>query len=118
MEKDLHLFDIAISLSSFDHDGLGRYGDPIHPSADIHAMQTTRDLLKPGGFLFLTVPIGPDVVVWNLHRRYGRLRLPRLLEGWEVLERVGWSEDLVDQQSHFTLAYEPVLILRKPTGSG
>ena len=24
------------------------------------------------GLLLLTVPIGPDVVVWNLHRRYGK----------------------------------------------
>ena len=27
--------------------------------------------VKPGGLLYLTVPIGADVVAWNLHRRYG-----------------------------------------------
>ena len=27
--------------------------------------------LVVGGLLFLSVPVGPDVVVWNLHRRYG-----------------------------------------------
>lgn len=30
-------FDIAISMSSFDHDGLGRYNDPIEPDGDLKA---------------------------------------------------------------------------------
>ena len=105
-------FDVALSLSSFDHDGLGRYGDPIDPDADLLAMQTVKEVLKPGGTLFLTVPIGQDVVVWNLHRRYGKLRLPRLLHGWEEVECIGWREELLDQPAPYTLAYEPVFVLR------
>lgn len=69
--EELGSFDIALSASSFDHDGLGRYGDPIDPFGDIKAMNKTKSLLKPGGYLFLSVPIGPDVIVFNLHRRYG-----------------------------------------------
>ena len=42
-----------------------------------------KSVLKEGGKFILTVPIGPDMVVWNLQRRYGRTRLPLLLEGWE-----------------------------------
>jgi len=72
-------FDIALSVSSFDHDGLGRYGDPLDPDGDLKAMKKVYSLLKPGGLLFLTVPVGPDVVVFNLHRRYGAARLPLLL---------------------------------------
>ena len=72
-------FDIALSVSSFDHDGLGRYGDPLNPDGDIEAMGKVLSILKPGGLLFLTVPVGPDVVVFNLHRRYGPVRLPALL---------------------------------------
>ena len=51
-------FHRALSLSSFDHDGLGRYGDPINPSGDIEAMETTKRVLREDGILFLTVPIG------------------------------------------------------------
>ena len=43
---------------SFDHDGLGRYGDPVNPDADLEAMQNARRLLRPGHKMFLTVPIG------------------------------------------------------------
>lgn len=55
-------FERALSLSSFDHDGLGRYGDPIHPSGDMLAMETTKLVLKDDGILFLTVPIGMSFV--------------------------------------------------------
>ena len=111
-ERATNFYDAAFSLSSFDHDGLGRYGDPIDPMADIRAMETARSILKPGGLLYLTVPIGPDLVVWNLHRRYGRLRLDHLLSGWEEVECVGWNEELLDFKASYMKTYEPVFVLR------
>jgi hypothetical protein len=41
-------FDVVMSISTFEHDGLGRYGDPLNPNGDIVAMRNTRRLLKPG----------------------------------------------------------------------
>ena len=108
-------FDIALSLTSFDHDGLGRYGDPIDPDGDLKAMETVKRVLKGDGLLIFTVPIGPDVIVWNLHRRYGKLRLPHLLRGWEGVECIGWKEELVMQDAPYTQQYEPVFILRPLT---
>jgi SAM-dependent methyltransferase len=108
-------YDIALSVSSFDHDGLGRYGDPLDPAGDLKAMSRAMGLLRPGGILLLTVPIGPDLVVWNLLRRYGELRLPLLLEGWEVVEKLFWDEAKVTApEPNFRKSYEPVLVLRKP----
>jgi hypothetical protein len=65
-------FDAVISISSVEHDGLGRYGDPLNPRADLDSMHTllTRHM-NPGGLLFLAVPVGRDRVVFNLHRVYG-----------------------------------------------
>eukprot|EP00295_Goniomonas_pacifica_P032666 CAMPEP_0175955904 /NCGR_PEP_ID=MMETSP0108-20121206/32760_1 /TAXON_ID=195067 ORGANISM="Goniomonas pacifica, Strain CCMP1869" /NCGR_SAMPLE_ID=MMETSP0108 /ASSEMBLY_ACC=CAM_ASM_000204 /LENGTH=191 /DNA_ID=CAMNT_0017282817 /DNA_START=23 /DNA_END=598 /DNA_ORIENTATION=+ len=51
-------FDVALSLSSLEHDGLGRYGDPINATADLTSMQELRKVIKPGGLLFLSVPVG------------------------------------------------------------
>lgn len=42
------VFDLALSISSFEHDGLGRYGDPLNPDGDLLAMRNTRRLLKQG----------------------------------------------------------------------
>ena len=96
-------------------------------------MDTVRGVVKEGGLLFLTVPIGitwlychdmqpqtpnlgacagPDVLVWNLHRRYGAVRLPLLLQGWEQVEAVGWDHTLLHSPAPYTLQYEPVLVLR------
>ena len=108
-------FDVAVSISSFDHDGLGRYGDPLDPEGDLKAMANAMSVLKPGGLMLLTVPIGPDLVVFNLLRRYGAVRLPMLLSGWEVVEKMFWEENkLIEPAQNYRRSYEPVLILRKP----
>ena len=79
-------------------------------------MAAAKCTLRPGGLLFLTVPVGPDVVVWNLHRRYGRVRLPLLLRGWEVVDVVGWSWRRFDASADYRRSYEPVFVLRAPGG--
>ncbi len=48
-----------------DHDGLGRYADPLCVDCDLVSVDLIRVVLKPGGTLVLSVPVGPvDVVVW------------------------------------------------------
>ena len=106
-------FDLAISLSSIEHDGLGRYGDPIDPYGDMNAMRRIMSILRPGGLLMISVPIGPDVVVFNLHRRYGALRLPMLLEGWEILDKLPWDDTKLNSPANWRQTYEPIIVLRK-----
>lgn len=78
-------FDVAFSISSFEHDGLGRYGDPLNPEGDFRAMKEMAATVAPGGYLILSVPVGADLLAWNCHRVYGRKRLPMLLAGWTVM---------------------------------
>ena len=78
--------DIAISYSSFEHDGLGRYGDPLNPNGDIIAMQNAHNHLSDGGILLLGLPLGSDCLVWNAHRIYGKLRLPIILKNFKLLD--------------------------------
>eukprot|EP01041_Mallomonas_annulata_P010204 gene10204-21272_t len=107
-------YDIAFSISSFDHDGLGRYGDPLNPNGDIEAMKKVYEILKPEGYLFFSVPIGPDILVYNLHRIYGDIRLPLLLEGWKVLDRIAWNSAQLKRVKSWRMVYEPVFLLQKP----
>jgi hypothetical protein len=102
--------DIAISFSSFEHDGLGRYGDPLDPNGDLKAMQTARNFLKDDGYLWLGVPHGEDCLVWNAHRIYGKKRLPLLLEGWKT-EAIFEQKSLIGQP--LGSYYQPVMVLRK-----
>jgi len=81
------VYDRVFSISSFEHDGLGRYGDPLNPDADLDAMKDLLQYTHPETLLYLAVPVGSDVVVWNSQRIYGSLRLPLLLESWEMIDR-------------------------------
>jgi hypothetical protein len=103
----------ALSISSVEHSGLGRYGDPLEPDADLRTMAEIRAMLPPGGLLYLSVPVGLDQVLFNLHRIYGPLRLPLLLEGWELLARFGW-----DGAFKLPVGPEPVFVLRRPAQEG
>jgi SAM-dependent methyltransferase len=56
------------SLHAVEHFGLGRYGDPIDPTATFAAMESLARVLKPGGYLYFSVPIGRERVAFNAHR--------------------------------------------------
>ena len=102
------VFDCAVSISSFEHDGLGMYGDPLDPNGDLKAMKNMRRLVAARGLLFLSIPVGRDALNFNVRRIYGRLRLPLMLRGWETVETFGFQDDLLDIPS----AVEPVFVLR------
>ncbi|MFZ1024705.1 MAG: discoidin domain-containing protein [Limnoraphis robusta] len=103
--------DVAISISSFEHDGLGRYGDPINPNGDLEAMKLAKKLIKKDGLLFFSVPVGQDCIVWNAHRIYGKIRLPMMFEGWKVLDSFGFSESLMTDQD-LGRYEQPVFVLK------
>jgi SAM-dependent methyltransferase len=63
--------DSILSLSSLhviEHVGLGRYGDPLDPEGTRRAAIELQRVLRPGGRLFLSVPVGRERVCFNAHR--------------------------------------------------
>ncbi|MGC3970392.1 MAG: DUF268 domain-containing protein [Pirellulales bacterium] len=104
-------FDAVVSISSVEHDGLGRYGDPLRPDGDLTAMRAFRDLLKPDGVLILAVPVGPDLLVWNAHRIYGPRRLPLLLQEWSIAATYGFAETDY-RRTLGDYEHQPVFVLR------
>jgi Flp pilus assembly protein TadD len=108
-DKNPITFDAALSISSFEHDGLGRYGDPINPKGDLEAMKKMKTILNRGGILFLSVPVGKDTLVWNAHRIYGKVRLPLLMEGWQIIDTFGYDDNLLDFD--FDILIQPIFVL-------
>ncbi len=111
-ERERPVFDIGFSISSFEHDGLGMYGDPIDPDGDLKAMQKMKERIKPGGLLFLAVPTGRDKILFNNARIYGKHRLPLLMEGWEWIDNFGYSSSDLDGNG----SAQPLYVLRKTLG--
>lgn len=88
-------FDLVINCSTVEHVGLaGRYGvTKSCPDGDLEAMVHLRKLLKPGGAMLVTIPVGHDTVFPPLHRVYGFKRLPKLLDGYIVDREEYWVKN-------------------------
>ena len=120
-------YDVAISISSVEHSGLGRYGDPLDPDGDLKAMKDLYNNIKPNGICFLSVPMGVDQVLWNAHRVYGRHRFPLLIEGFKIIDQFGlidsdfdvneWDKRLSGKMPHRDGvsggAHQPIIVLQK-----
>lgn len=88
-------FDLVINCSAIEHVGLsGRYGvDTGIGDGDLQAMRRLADLMKPGGLMLLTIPVGRDAVFEPMTRIYGSERLPRLIDGFAVETESYWIKD-------------------------
>lgn len=60
--------DSLSCLHALEHFGLGRYGDPIDPAGHERGIINMALLLKLGGTLYLSTPIGRERVEFNANR--------------------------------------------------
>lgn len=106
-------FDLCISISSIEHDGLGRYGDRLNPNGDLEVMRQIQNILNKDALFFLSIPVGVDRLVWNAHRIYGKIRLPLLLHGWKVLSSFGFKPEYLESYDSAYRCIQPVFVLQK-----
>jgi hypothetical protein len=109
-------FDWVLNISTIEHFGLaGRYGvTEQDDDADLRGMAKARTLMKSHGRMLLTVPVGQDAVMSFRHRVYGVERLPRLLDGYVVVEaayyaKTGGVDEYVPVAPDAALAVVPTL---------
>ena len=60
--------DSLSCLHAMEHFGLGRYGDPVRCDGYLLGMENLYRILKKGGKLYFSVPIGTQRVEFNAHR--------------------------------------------------
>jgi len=82
-EFQSNFFDAVTAISTIEHIGLGRFGDPLDESGDRMAIIEMTRLLKREGEILMTVPFGRRVIT-PLHRVYDSKALGFLLEGLSV----------------------------------
>jgi hypothetical protein len=70
-------FDVVISVSTIEHLGLGSYGDVVMEDADAKGVAVLWSLVRTGGRLIVTVPVGRAAVHPGF-RVYDRARLHRV----------------------------------------
>lgn len=60
--------DSLSCLHVLEHFGLGRYGDRVDLEGHLKGLANLHCILKNGGVLYLSVPIGPQRIEFNAHR--------------------------------------------------
>lgn len=69
LENDLiESCDSLSCLHALEHFGLGRYGDPLAPEGHKTGFLNIIRLLRKGGLLYISFPIGESKIEYNAHR--------------------------------------------------
>ena len=73
-------------LHVLEHIGLGRYGDPIEPTGMERACQELSRVIKQGGHLFVSFPVGRERIEFNSQRVIDPLRAASLFPSLTLVE--------------------------------
>jgi hypothetical protein len=85
--------DSLSCLHTIEHFGLGRYGDPIDPDGHRKGLDRLKAMVKPGGMLYLSTPIGPQRIEFNAHRIFAAATVTGwFADGWKI-ERFAVIDD-------------------------
>jgi len=108
-------YDVIISFSSLEHDGLGRYGDPINPNGDIDACIEAYTMLNKEGYFICGIPIGYGCIEGNFHRIYNQKRIDKVFSLFDYF--IGSvNYETFDEKLNFTgndWKNQPIFIYKK-----
>ena len=78
-------------LHVIEHIGLGRYGDPLNPQGTKLAARELARVLKPGGKLYVSLPVGRERTQFNAHRVFHPSTVVEMFTGLHLV-----NFDLID----------------------
>lgn len=85
--KDSSLSSVSC-ICVVEHIGLGRYGDPLDPRGTQKAVQELKRIVKPGGDLYMSVPVNDrDTICYDAHRAFAESTIIELFLPFEIVER-------------------------------
>jgi len=96
--------DSLSCLHALEHFGLGRYGDPVDYDGYVLGLDNLYRLLKKGGTLYLSVPIGNQRIEFNAHRIFSVKYLMELFKGKYLIEHFSYVDDNGDLHENAPLS--------------
>lgn len=72
-------------LHVIEHIGLGRYGDPLDVEGTEKAARELARVIRSGGSLYVSLPVGKETTYFNAHRVTSPSRVVHLFEGLELV---------------------------------
>lgn len=80
--------DCVLAISVLEHVGMGHYGDKPIENADYKSVEKIKEILKPGGLLYISVPGGRKKIYQKdgiaYIRIYDTVAIEKLLTGFTI----------------------------------
>lgn len=97
IESDLVQYCDSLScLHAMEHFGIGRYGDPVNYDGYLLGLNNLYQILKIGGKLYFSVPIGPERIEFDAHRVFSLSYLLELFYGKYKIDHFSFVDDQGD----------------------
>lgn len=100
--------DSLSCLHALEHFGLGRYNDPVCFDGHVVGFNNIYRLLKPGGKLYFSVPIGSQRVEFNAHRVFSMVYLIELFGDRFLIDYFSYVNDKGDLIENAELTRENI----------
>jgi len=100
--------DSISSLHAVEHFGLGRYGDTLDYNGHLKGLNNIHQMLKQGGKLYLSVPIGKQRIEFNAHRVFAVKYLIELIQDKYRIDSFSYVNDKGDLFKDTKLSPEDV----------
>lgn len=96
--------DSLSCLHALEHFGLGRYGDPVRWDGYLIGFNNLLTLLRSGGRLYFSVPIGRPRIEFNAHRVFSLSHLMKMFEGQLKVDSFSYVDDNGDLHENTQLS--------------
>ena len=100
--------DSVSSLHAIEHFGLGRYGDPVNFQGYRLGLENLFQMLRTGGKLYFSVPIGPQRIEFNAHRVFSIGYLLECFKGKYHLDQFSFVDDQGNLHENVSLSDDEV----------
>jgi len=107
-ESLLEYCDSLSCLHAMEHFGLGRYGDPVSYDGYILGLNNLYRILKKGGKLYFSVPIGPQRIEFNAHRVFSVSYLLECFDGSYRIDEFSFVDDRGDLHENVPILNDDV----------
>lgn len=95
--------DSLSCLHAIEHFGLGRYGDKVDYDGYLAGFKNLYRILKKGGKLYFSVPIGPQRIEFDAHRVFSVKFLLELFEGKFQVDHISFVDDAGDLHENISI---------------
>lgn len=96
--------DSVSCLHALEHFGLGRYGDTVDPNGYKKGFDSLGRIVKKGGLLYISFPIGVPAIHFNAHRIFHPSEILNWIGTEYLLEEFSFIDDFGYIHANVTIA--------------